>query len=70
MLIGPETQLYRCADHLDSERTGRHRCVMHAHIFVDYLFMLVVTWCTGIEEDVRIQDGEEIAAWVEDSLAL
>jgi len=27
MLIGPETQLYRCAGHINSERTGRHRCV-------------------------------------------
>jgi len=27
MLLGPETQLYRCAGHFDSERTGRHRCV-------------------------------------------
>jgi len=67
MLIRPETQLYCCAGHFDSERTGRH---VGAHIFVDYLLMLLVTWCTASQEDVRIQDSEAIAACIEDSLAL
>ena len=62
--------MYRCAGQLTRSGQNDIGVYMHARIFVDYLLMLVVTWCTGIEEDVRIQDGEEITAWAEDSLAL
>jgi len=44
-------------------------CV-HARIFVDCLLMLVVACVQASQEDVRIQDGEEIAACFEDSLPM
>jgi len=71
MFIGPETQLYRRAGHFNSERTGRHRCV-YACTYIcglsTHASPLRAVQASQEDVRIRIQDGEEIAACVEDSL--